>query len=163
MKKLDILVQDFLTQKKIAVVGDSDKGDSGCNLSYTKLRGSGYQVNGVNPRLSKYDGAPGYPELKSTSEEPDAVFILTNPAITDQIVEQCIDLGVKHVWMYGMLRTKPGLAPSMSSASKEAVEKCRASGIAIIAGSCPNQFLKPDLGHRVMRGIWSPFGCLSVN
>jgi len=33
MAKLDNLVQDFLAQKKIAVVGVSDKRETGCNLN----------------------------------------------------------------------------------------------------------------------------------
>lgn len=33
MKKLDNLVQDFLAQQKIAVVGISDKRETGCNAA----------------------------------------------------------------------------------------------------------------------------------
>ncbi len=39
MSKIDSLVQDFLAQNKIAVVGVSDKRETGCNLSYRKLKG----------------------------------------------------------------------------------------------------------------------------
>jgi hypothetical protein len=34
MGKIESLVQDFLAQKVIAVVGVSDKRDTGCNLNY---------------------------------------------------------------------------------------------------------------------------------
>ena len=34
-------VHDFLAQKKIAVVGVSDKRETGCNLGYRKFRGRG--------------------------------------------------------------------------------------------------------------------------
>ena len=91
--------------------------------------------------------------MKSLPEKPDAVFILANPKVTDQIVQQCVDLGVKHVWMHCMMGTKPGLATSMSSVSSDAVRMCRENGIAVIPGSCPNQFIKPDLGHGMMRGL----------
>lgn len=36
--------KDFLAQKKIAVVGVSDKRDTGCNLSYRKFKAAGYTV-----------------------------------------------------------------------------------------------------------------------
>ena len=52
MKKLNNLVQNFLTQKKVAVVGVSDKRDTGCNLAYQKFKENGYQVYAVNPRMS---------------------------------------------------------------------------------------------------------------
>ena len=163
MAKLDTMVQDFLAQKKIAVVGVSDKRETGCNLAYNKFKENGYQVYAVNPRISTFNGAPCYPDLNSIPDKPEAVFILASPKVTDQIVQQCVDLGVKHVWMHCMMGTRPGLAAGMTSVSQEAVEKCKANGIAVIPGSCPNQFLKPDFGHAMMRGMWRLFGFMGVN
>jgi hypothetical protein len=163
MAKLDNLVQDFLAQRKIAVVGVSDKRDTGCNLAYRRFKENGYQVYAVNPRINTFDGAPCYPDLKSIPEKPDAVFILTGPKVSEQIVQQCVDLSIKHVWMHCMMGTKPGLAASMTSVSQSAVEMCSANGISVIPGSCPNQFLKPDFGHGMMRVMWRAFGFLSVN
>jgi predicted CoA-binding protein len=163
MAKVDSLVQDFLAQKKIAVVGVSDKRDTGCNLAYNKLKENGYQVYAVNPRISTFNGDACYADLKSVPEKVDAVFILANPKVTDQIVQQCVELGIKHVWMHCMMGTKPGLAASMTSVSPAAVEMCKANGIAVIPGSCPNQFLKPDFGHNMMRGMWRLVGFLNVN
>ena len=57
-----------------------------------------------------------------------------------------------------MMGTKPGLAGSMTSVSQDAVQVCRENGIQVIPGSCPNQFLKPDIGHSMMRGMWGLFG-----
>jgi hypothetical protein len=93
----------------------------------------------------------------------DAVFILTSPRVTEQIVQECVDLGIKHVWMHCMMGTKPGLAAGMTSVSQSAVELCKANGIAVIPGACPNQFLKPDFGHATMRGLWKLFGFMNVN
>ena len=162
MAKIDNLVQDFLAQNRIAVVGVSDKRETGCNLAYQKFRDSGYQVYAVNPRITTFEGATCYPDLKSIPQKPDAVFILASPKVTDQIVQQCVDLGVKHVWMHCMMGTKPGLAAGMTSVSQDAVEMCKANGIAVIPGSCPNQFLKPDFGHAMMRGMWKLFGFMKV-
>ncbi len=163
MAKLDTMVKDFLSQKKIAVVGVSDKRETGCNLSYKKFKDNGYQVFAVNPRISAFEGDVCYPDLKSLPEKVDAVFILASPKVTEQIVDQCVELGVKHVWMHCMMGTKPGLAASMTSVSQAAVEKARANGITVIPGSCPNQFLKPDFGHAMMRGMWKLFGFMGVN
>ena len=163
MAKVDNLVQDFLEQKKIAVVGVSDKRDTGCNLAYNKFKENGYKVYAVNPRISGFQGDPCYPDLKSLPEKVDAVFILTSPRVTDEIVQQCVDLGIKRVWMHCMMGTKPGLAAGMTSVSQSAVELCKSNGITVIPGTCPNQFLKPDLGHNAMRGLWRMFGFLNVN
>jgi len=162
MAKIDNMVEEFLAQKKIAVVGVSDKRDTGCNLNYRKFKDTGYQVFAVNPRISKFEGDPCYPDLKSIPEKPDAVFILASPKVTDQIIQQCVELGIKHVWMHCMMGTKPGLVQSMTSVSQDAVRICRENGIQVIPGSCPNQFLKPDFGHAMMRGMWSLFGFMKV-
>jgi hypothetical protein len=163
MPRLQELVDDFLAQKKIAVVGVSDRRETGCNLNYRKFKENGYQVYPVNPRLSTYEGQACYPDLKSIPVKPDAVFILTNPRVTDQIVQECVDLGIRRVWMHCMLGTRPGLGGGITSASQQAVEKCKAHGITVIPGACPNQFLKPDIGHGLMRGLWSVLGFHSVN
>jgi predicted CoA-binding protein len=163
MSKIDTLVKDFLAQKKIAVVGVSDKRESGCNLGYRRFKAAGYSVFAVNPHQTTFDGDACYPDLKSMPEKPEAVFILANPSITEQIVQQCVDLGVKHVWMHCMMGTKPGLAKGMTSVSPEAVRLCRENGIEVIPGSCPNQFLNPDFGHAAMRMTWRVLGFLSVD
>ena len=163
MSKLDDRVQDFLAQKKIAVVGVSDQRDTGCNLAYKKFKENGYQVYAINPRITTYDGAPCYPDLKSIPEKPDAVFILANPKVTEQIVQQCVDLGVRRVWMHCMMGTKPGLAAGMTSVSGDAVQLCLQNGITVIPGGCPNQFLKPDIGHALMRMMWQTVGFYNLN
>ena len=162
MSTIDDLVRDFLAQKRIAVVGVSNKRETGCNLGYRKFKEAGYTVYAVNPHQATFDGQPCYPDLKSIPEKVDAVFILASPKVTDQIVQQCVDLGIKHVWMHCMMGTKPGLAAGMTSVSSDAVERCRANGIAVIPGSCPNQFLQPDFGHAMMRNLWRLFGFMGV-
>jgi len=158
MAKIDVLVQDFLAQKKIAVVGVSDLRETGCNLAYRKFKQAGYTVFAVNTHLTTFEGAPVYPDLKSITEKPDAVFIFANPRVTEQIVQQCIDLGIKRGWMHFLMGTKPGLAAGMTSVSSEAVRLCRENGIAVIPGTCPNQYLKPDFGHAMMRTMFRTFG-----
>jgi predicted CoA-binding protein len=163
MAKIDTLVQDFLAQKKIAVVGVSDKRETGCNLGYRKFKAAGYAVSAVNPRLATFEGDPCYPDLDSIPQKPDAFFILANPKVTEQIVHQCIELGVKHVWMHCLMGTKPGLAAGMTSVSQDAVRLCHENGIAVIPGSCPNQFLQPDFGHKLMRMTMRTLGFLRLS
>jgi predicted CoA-binding protein len=163
MSTIDALVQDFLAQEKVAVVGVSDKRETGSNRCYRHFKEAGYAVTAVNPRLTTFDGAPCYPDLKAIPETPDAVFILANPKVTEQIVRQCVDLGVKHVWMHCLMGTKPGLGGDGTSVSQDAVRMCREHGIAVIPGSCPAQFLHPDFGHGLMRRLWRACGFLRVS
>jgi predicted CoA-binding protein len=163
MNKIDKLVQDFLSQKIIAVVGVSDKRETGCNLNYKRFKENGYRVYAINPRIPVFDGAPCYPDLKSIPEKPGAVFMLTSPEVTEQIVRECVDMGIKHVWMHCLMGTKPGLSPGRTSVSESAVKMCKANGIIVIPGACPAQFLKPDFTHGMMRRLWKMFGNMKVN
>jgi predicted CoA-binding protein len=162
MATIDNLVKGFLAQKIIAIVGVSDKRETGANLNYKTFKQHGYRVYAVNPRISTFDGMPCYPDLRSIPEKPDAVFMLTNPEVTEQIIQQCVHLGIKHVWMHCMMGTKPGLSASSTSVSPSAVNECRKHGIAVIPGSCPAQFLKADLGHSIMCTLWRFVGYLNV-
>jgi uncharacterized protein len=163
MAEVDVLVKNFLAQKKIAVVGVSDKRETGCNAGYKRFKEAGYTVYAVNPRLATFQGAPCYPDLKAIPDKPDAVFILASPKVTDLIVQQCVELGVKHVWMHCMMGTKPGVGGGTSSVSPSAVQQCYDNGIAVIPGTCPNQFLKPDIAHAIMRKMWRGFGFLKIS
>lgn len=163
MSKVDLLVRDFLAQRVIAVVGVSNKRETGCNSNYEKFKSSGYKVYPVNPHVQDFKGDKCYPNLKSLPEKPDAVFILASPRVTDEIVKECVDLGVKHVWMHCLMGTKPGVGAGMTSVSPQAVELCRQNGISVIPGTCPNQFLHADIGHAMMRGIMRMIGNLNVS
>jgi len=158
MSNLNDLVQDFLAQKQIAVVGVSDQRETGCNQAYRKFKEAGYTVSAVNPRLTTFEGDPCYPDLGSIPEKPEAVFILTNPKVTEEVVQQCVDLGIKQIWMHCLMGTKPGLASGMTSVSQAAVDMCRENGITVIPGACPNQFLNPDFGHTLMRVMFRTLG-----
>lgn len=162
MAKIDDMVAEFLAQKSIAVVGVSDQRDTGCNMAYERFKQAGYEVIPINPRISEYDGTSCYPDLGSIPSRPDAVFILTNPEVTDKIVDDCIELGIKHVWMHCMMGTKPGLAAGMTSVSQDAVQRCVEHGIQVIPGSCPNQFLNPDVGHGLMRRLFRLLGFMGI-
>jgi predicted CoA-binding protein len=163
MLKIDELVSDFLTQKNIAVVGVSDQRETGCNSNYRKFKQAGYRVFPINPRLKSFDGDKCYPDLRSLPEIPDGVFILARPEVTEEIVRQCVELGVRRVWMHCMMGTKAGLAPGMTSVSAAAAELCAQNGISVIPGTCPNQFVRPDFGHAVMRGLWRAFGFMAAS
>ena len=158
MTKLQELVNDFLNQKSIAIVGVSDRRDTGCNTAYERFHDAGYTIYSVNPRINEFKGKPCYPDLKSIPEKPDAVFILAKPEVTDKITDECIELGIDYLWMHCMMGVKPGAAESMTSVSQGAVVKARENGIRVIPGSCPNQFLNVDFAHKMMKGLWGLLG-----
>lgn len=139
------VVNDFLAQHRIAVVGVSRKPSGhGANLVYRRLRDRGYTVFAVNPNARTVEGDRAYPDLHSIPGGVDAVVIGTSPERADAIVRQCDELGITRVWMH------KGLQPG--SVSETAADYCRARGISVIAGACPLMYgPTADFAHRCIR------------
>ena len=145
---LDSKVDEFLAQKRIAVVGVSrDPGHHPVgNLIYDRLKKTGHQVFAVNPHMQTFEGDCCYSNLKSIPNGVDGVVIITRPAVTAQIVHDCKDAGVRRVWMH------QSIGKGSTSVSPEAVEFCRQNGITVIAGACPMMYGDGvDFGHTCMR------------
>ena len=165
MATIDELVKDFLAQKTIAVAGVSLTRATAANNIYRTLRRKEYRVFAISPNTETFDGDPCYADIKSLPVVPDGVVIVTRPEVAEEIVRQCIDTGVKRVWMHDMRGTRPKFAKQsgekMTSVSAEAVQLCRTHGIAVIAGSCPMQFIG-DFGHTCMRWTLRLVGALEA-
>ena len=147
---LEARVRDFLAQKRIAVAGvsrDNSRHPVG-NLIYRRLKDTGHEVFPVNPHMQTYEGERCYYDLQSIPGGVDAVVIATRPEVTERIVHDCNDAGVRRVWMHQSFGKKA------SSVSPAAVEYCRQHEISVIAGACPMMYGEgADLGHRCMRTV----------
>lgn len=143
---LQTKVRSFLAHERIAVAGvSSTEANAPANLIYRRLRDAAYEVFAVNPGAAVVEGDDCYPDLAAIPERVGAVIVATHPDVTPAVVRQCIDLGIRHVWMHRSF--------GAGSVADEAVAACREHGIHVIAGGCPMMFLQPvDIGHRCM--LW---------
>src|SRR5262245_18741048 len=125
MPTIDPSDKDFLAQKRNAVAGVRRAKNDAANLIYRKLRETGHEVFAINPNAETFDGERCYPDLRSLPEPVDGVVIVTRPTITEQIVRQCVELGISRVWMHCMLGSRPKflkkLATRITSASDEGI------------------------------------------
>jgi hypothetical protein len=147
MSDLETKIDDFLAQKRIAVAGVSREKSHhpAGNLIYDRLKKTGHAVFAVNPHMENFEGDRCYPDVQSIPGGVDGVVIITRPEITARIVRDCLDAGVRRVWMHQS-------AAKGSSVSPEAVEYCRQHDIAVIAGACPMMYgPNVDFGHTCMR------------
>ncbi|HET9277766.1 MAG TPA: CoA-binding protein [Flavitalea sp.] len=145
---LEIKINEFLAQKRIAVVGVSRNRSHHPvgNLIYQRLKTSGHDMLAVNPNMQHYEGDRCYPNLQSIPDGVDGVVIITRPEITEQIVKDCHDAGVRRIWIH------EGMPRKATSVSPKAIEYCVRNNISVIAGACPMMYGdNVDLGHRCMR------------
>jgi len=144
---LETKVRDFLACKRIAVVGVSrdNRHHPAANLIYRRFKRTGYDVFPVNPNMQSFDGDHCYSSVQSIPGGIDAVVIVTRPEITEQVVHDCAEIGVRHIWMHQS-------AAKNSSVSPRGVEYGNERGISVIAGACPMMYGEGvDFGHRCMR------------
>jgi len=128
------LIDEFLAEKRIAVVGVSrDPGDFSRRL-FRDLRKFGYEALPVRPDAAEIDGVACVGRLQDLDPAPKAALLLTRPEVTDRVVMDCREAGVGLVWMYR--------AAGQGAVSREAVDYCDAHGIRVIAGYCPYMFLR---------------------
>jgi predicted CoA-binding protein len=76
----------------------------------------------VNPKSPEVEGHKAFPDLRSLPEGVHGISVITPPQITEKVVEEAANLGIKHIWM------QPG---AESDAAVAAAEK---AGINVIAG-----------------------------
>ena len=153
---LETKVQEFLAQKRIAVAGVSRNNSHHPvgNLIYQRLKKTGHDVFPVNPQMQTFEGDRCYPDLKSIPGGVDGVVIITRPEITERIVRDCSDAGIRRVWMHQSMGKGSSVSPA-------AVGYCRQHDISVIAGACPMMFGPGvDFGHACMRWIMKVSGKL---
>lgn len=148
-------VNAFLAQKNIAFAGYSSEGAEVANHLYDKFEKNGYNVYAVNLKADEVKNVTCYPDLKSIPEKIDAVMISTPPKGTLEVVKQCVELGIKHIWIHKSI--------GEGSYNKEAVQLAENNDIEIIPMACPMMFLKPDAFHACFKWILNIRGKLKIN
>jgi predicted CoA-binding protein len=126
-------IQDFLGQKRFAIVGVSRRPKDFSRALLREFRQRGYDAVPVNPEAREMDGQPCFARLQEIEPPVGGALCMTPPALTDQVVRDCAEAGIKRVWMYR--------ATGKGAVSADAVKFCEANGISVIAGECPMMFL----------------------
>jgi predicted CoA-binding protein len=87
----------------------------------------------VNPQVREIDGQPCFARLQEVQPPVDGVLLMTSPAVTNSVVRECADAGVKRVWMHR--------GGGNGAVNPDAIQFCEAKGISVIPGECPMMFL----------------------
>src|SRR5579863_2936476 len=136
------VIQDFLSQKRIALIGISRDPKSFSLLLFEELCRRGYDVVPVNPKTPNVMGRPCFARVQDIEPPVDGALVMTSAAKTDTVVADCAEAGIRRVWMYR--------AAGQGAVSQKAVEFCTQHGMQVIPGECPFMFLTPASGiHRL--------------
>jgi len=135
-------IEVFLAQKRIAMVGLSREPKSFSVALFKEMCRRGYDVVPVNPCSAEIQGRRCFRRIQDIQPPVDAALLMTSPKVTNSVVSDCAEAGVRRVWMYR--------AGGKGAVSPRAVEFCEEHGIQVIPGQCPFMFW-PDAGggHRL--------------
>lgn len=152
MQTIQAAAAEFLAHKRVAVTGVSRKPEGhGSNVVYQRLRERGYVVHAVNPNADQVEGDRCFPDLTSIPGGVDAVVIGTRPELAEATMKECVELGIKHVWLHRSF--------GAGSVSAAATLWGRAHGVCVIDGGCPLMFdPAADGAHKAMRFVLSLTG-----
>ena len=131
-------IENFLSQKRIAMVGMSRERHSISTQLFEELSRHGCEVLPVNPNAPEILGRRCFARVQDIQPAPDAALLLTAPAVTDSVVRDCAEAGVKRIWMFR--------GGGQGAVSDDAVEFCRGQGIEVVSGQCPLMYLAPVRG-----------------
>lgn len=126
-------IDDFLALRRIAVVGVSRNPKE---LSYTlwqELRQRRYDAVPVNPSTTEIDGKPCYPSVRDIQPPVEGALIMTTAAVAEQVLEECVPAGIRHVWLYGGLGGGATNGATIATAER--------LGLDAVVGLCPYMFL----------------------
>jgi uncharacterized protein len=141
------IVDDFVCQKKLAVVGVSGNPRKFGAAVYRELKERGYRVFAVNRNAESVQGDRCYPSLQALPESVDGVVVVVPPAETEKVVREAEAASIKRIWM------------QRGAESKEAIDFCREHDLNAIHGECILMFIQPVRSihkfHRVINGLFS--------
>lgn len=83
----------------VAVLGLSPNQDRPSFRVARGLQSKGYHIIPVRPKLEEVLGERAYPDLESLPQLPDIVDVFRASEHVAAIVESCIKLGIKNLWL----------------------------------------------------------------
>jgi len=140
---MDKAVQDFISSKRIAVVGASRQGNKFGNEIAKELKARDYEVFIVHPEAQEIGGETCYPNLAALQGKADAVLICVPPKAAEQVVQDAVAAGIKNIWL------------QQGAQSPEAVAAAQKAGITPVEGKCVLMYAEPVTSfHRFHRWFW---------
>ena len=114
------------TYRSFAVVGfsDSDRRKAAF-YAPAYLKGHGYTIYPVNPKLETGLNRPAYATLADVPEPVDVVAIYLSAKRVGAVVDQAIAIGAKAVWL------------PIGGVEEAAAERARAAGLLVVMDRCP--------------------------
>ncbi len=139
-------IQDFLSVKRIAMVGLSRNPKDFSVSLFDELTRRGYDVVPVNPQATRVLGRRCFARVQDIQPPVEAALLMTSAGVTESVVADCAQAGIRRIWMYR--------AAGQGAVNPAAVAFCHEHGILVVPGECPFMFL-PHNGLHAVHGFFN--------
>ena len=140
------LIDAFLAEPALAVVGVSRSGKGFGNVAARELRRKGYRVYPVNPQADVVDGERCYRSLAALPEPVGGVLVVVPPEQGIDVVRQAAAAGIRRVWL------------QQGAESPRLKHVCAELGLETVAGECVLMFASPTGVHKAHQWVWRMIG-----
>ena len=141
-------IEDFISQRSLAVVGVSRGGKGFGNMAMRELKARGYTLYPIHPSAETLEGEACYPNLGALPEKVGGVLVVVPPAQTEQVVQDAHVAGITRVWM------------QQGAESDAAIRYCEQNGMQAVHGKCIMMFANPQSFHKFHHWVNTLFGKL---
>lgn len=143
------VVEDFVSQKKLAIAGVSRSGGKFGNAIFRELSAHGYRLYPVHREAEILEGVPACKDFNSLPEKVGGVIVVVPPAQAEQVVREAVAAGVPRVWL------------QQGAESEAAIRFCEEKGIPEVHGECIMMFTRGGaFPHNMHRWVWKLIGKL---
>ena len=142
------LVDAFLAEPALALVGASRSGEKFGNQILRELRAQGRTVWPLHPAAEVIDGVPCYAHYRDLPHPPGGTIVCVSPADAVTAVRDAAEAGVRRVWL------------QQGAESPYVVNLCAELGLEVVAGACILMFASPHGIHRAHRALEGVLGRL---
>jgi uncharacterized protein len=140
-------IEQFTSQKHIAVVGISRTPHKFGNSVFKELKKQGYTVYPVSLHLNEFEGVSCYKDIASLPAEVGSIIINTKSEQTKILLAEARQKGIRNIWL------------QQGSADKATIQEVKDATDNVITGHCLLMFTKPShFMHRTHAFIKKTFG-----
>lgn len=142
------IIEDFISQRTLAIVGASRNGQSFGNMAMRELKAKGYTIYPVHPTAETLEGERAYPSLAALPVKVDGLLVVVPPAETEKVVKEAQAAGIPRVWM------------QQGAQSEAAIRFCEQNNMQVVHGKCIMMYAQPQSIHKFHRWVVNLFGKL---
>ncbi len=135
-------IREFLSARRIAVIGMSRKPREYSRLVFGELLKRGYDAVPVNPAAEEIEGRACFKSVKDITPVPERGMIILPQDKTEQAVLDCAEAGIRDIWLY-----------PMGSGDKRTLSLAEEKSLNLIAGFCPLMFLPETAFIHRLHGV----------